>query len=361
MSSLNILIRSLVKTYYQANLGFFFIVLYVAFGLMRSIEHITLAKSIATSLPLTSLTLLGWSIYYLKGVGFIYKNLNKKAFRFLREFAIHQKSKQFYGLFIVHLCMGIPVWLYAAFISIFNFQLGTISNFALMLIFLVSINSFTTLMVIYHLKRPVKEIQPGYWYKFISTKINLSYPFWYIRHLFVHEPMLGLLSKLGSLLILLGTFYLFNTDGYDWRLLAVGVLFSFIINSMLIYNYYEFNKKNYWIYNLPLKTSIVALSTLLTITLLFIPELVLICTRLPISITSQDSIGILVLSVSLAYFLLGALSLKPISKDKYGIRVFYGMVIILFIIMYSVPPILLNIVLLGSGILMLKGHYRLIN
>ena len=359
MNSLKVLIRSLVRTFYMTNIGFFLVVLYFAFFLMRATEHIALATAIATSLSLTLLTLLLWTVYWVKAIGFIYKTLNTGAYLFLRKLALYSKVKQFLLLFVVLYIIGEPAWAYAVFISFFNFRHETYGLFMLMMTFLMAANTFAVFAIMYQLKRPIREPSLGLWHKFISKKFSLPYPLWYIRHLFIHEPMLAFLSKTGSLLLLSATFYLFETDVYDWRLLGVGTLFSFTINSMLIYNYYEFNIKNYWVCNLPRTHPQITFSTLITNAVLFLPETLFILFHLPQSVAFINWGGLLLFQTILSYFLFSSLFFKPIAKEYYGKRIFYLMVLLIFVLMYSSPLLIVNLILFAFGSWAMGNYYKL--
>ncbi|MCF6353284.1 MAG: hypothetical protein L3J06_09765 [Cyclobacteriaceae bacterium] len=358
MGSLKVLIKALVATFYKDNIGFFLVVLYLAFVLMRSTEHIALATAIATSLPLTLFTLLLWALYWLKAIGFMYKTINTSTYSFIRQLPLYSKLKQFIWLFIVTYIIGQPAWAYAVFISVFNFKHATYGLFALMMAFLFIANSFMVLAIMYMLQRPMREPSLGLWHKFISKKLSLPYPLWYVRHLFVHEPMLAFLTKAGSLMLLSGTFYLFTTDVYDWRLLGVGILFAFIINSMLIYNYYEFTIKNYWVYNLPRTHSQIIFTTLITNIILFLPETLFILFHLPQNIAFIHWGGLLLFQTFLSYFLFSSLLFKPIAKEDYGKRIFYLMVLLIFVLMYSTPLLFINLILLAFGIWIMGNYYR---
>ncbi len=358
MSPIKVLIRSLVHTFYKANIGFFLVVLYLAFFFMRAEEHIALASSVSTSLSLTLLTLLLWAVYWLKAIGFVYKTINTGTYSFIRQLPLYSKKKQFIWLFIVLYIIGEPAWAYAMFISFFNFKYETYWLFTLMMVFLVGVNIFATLAIMHILKHPIREKAIGLWHRFISKKLSLPYPLWYVRHLFVHEPMLAFLSKTGSLTLLLATFYLFETDVYDWRLLAVGSLFAFTINSMLIYNNYEFTIKNYWIYNLPRTYSQIIFATLITNIILFLPETLFILFHLPQNIAFIHWGGLLLFQTFLSYFLFSSLLFKPIAKEHYGKRIFYLMVLLIFVLMYNTPLLLINLILFAFGIWVLGNYYR---
>jgi len=360
MSSLRVLIRSLVRVFYETNLGFFLIVLYFAFGLMGGNEHVAFATSIATSLPLTLLTLFLWSIYYLKILGFLYKIINQNSYTFIRQLSLHSLNKQFIWLFSIVFQMGMPAWAYAFFIANFNFTYHTYGLFILIIGFLIVINTLIVVIVIKLLKKPTREASLGFWHTHISKKISLPYSLWYIRHLFVHEPLLAFFTKASSLFLLSFSFYLFETDMYDWRLLAIGALFAFIANSMLIYNNYEFNAKNYWVFNLPrTRTSIIS-NSLITTSLLFVPEVIIILVRMPSIIALSDKTGLLLIQICLACFLLSTLLIRPVPKEDYGKRVFYVLIGMIFLIMYSISLITINLILLGISVYILTRYYNYI-
>jgi len=170
--------------------------------------------------------------------------------------------------------------------------------------------------------------------------------------------MLAFLSKTGALLLLLGSFYLFKTDVYDWRLLGVGTLFSFLLNSMLIYNLYEFTITNYWINNLPRPGSTIIVSTLIALIILFIPEVVFIAFHFSDSIQFIDWLGLLVLGIALGCFLFTSLFFKPILKEAFGKRVFYLMVLMIFLILYSIPLIVISTLFLAFSFWVLANYYH---
>ena len=360
MSSLRVLIRSFVRVFYETNIGFFLIVMYLAFGVMGGNEHIALATSIATSLPLTLLTLLLWSVYFLKVFGFIYKTINQNEYKFIRQISLHSINTQFIWLFSLVFLMGMPAWAYAFFIANFNFSHHTYWLFILMIGFLIVINTLIVVVTIQRLKQPMRESKVGLWHTYISKKIRLPYSLWYIRHLFVHEPLLAFFTKASSLFVLSISFYLFETDMYDWRLLAIGALFAFITNSMLIYNYYEFNSKNYWIFNLPRTQTSIISNSLLTTSFLFVPEVIIFLVQMPSIITLPNQSGLLLMEICLAYFLLSTLLIKPIIKDLYGKRVFFLFVAMVLIIMYSTPLYIINLILITLGIWITSNFYKLI-
>ena len=358
---LNVLIKSLVYTFYRANLGFFLVVLYLAFFLMRGQDHIALASSIATSLPLTLFTILLWAIYWAKAMGFVHTAINIKKNSFMRQYVLYNKRTQLWLLFIVFAIIGLPALAYASFISTFNFTYNTYGLFALMLSFLLAVNTIASFYIMYRLRKPIREPSLGLWYRIISENFPLPFSLWYLRHLFTKEALSTFLTKSGSLTLLLGTNYLFKTDVYDWRLIGVGTLFSFLFNSMLIYDYFEFTTKNTWLNNLPRPTLSISISTLTTTVILFIPEIVFILFHFPNSLPLIDLAGLLLFDASFGYFILNSLLYKPILKEEYGKRIFYLMIIMIFSILYGVPLLITSLICIALGFGMMSKYYYLLS
>lgn len=358
MRVLTILIKSLVRTFYEANVGFFLVVLYLAFGLMSGTEHVALATSIATSLPLTILTIILWFFYWVKGFGFVVNTINRPSYKFIRQISLIKKNRQFALLFCVFALIGAPVWGYAVFIAAFNITYQTFTLLALMIGFLLIANTVLSVIIMQSLAGSMKDPKLGLWHKYISKRITLPYNLWFIRHLFVKEPMLIFLSKAGSLIIILGSIYLFKTDIYDWRLIAIGSLFGLMINSMLIYQSFEFTVKNYWVFNLPLKGKQIVISTITSTLFLFIPEILLMLIKMPSEFSALNTLGLLLMNVSLAYFILGTLIITPIAKEDYGKRIFYMLIGMVFLIMFSIPLLIIEFLLALFGIYVFNKFYQ---
>lgn len=359
MNETKLLVRSLVRTYYESNVGFFLVVLYLAFGLMRSTEHIAIATSIATSWTLTLITLALWLLYGLKTTGYIYKTLQAKSYRVLRELALYRPQYQWKSLSIVHLTVLAPAWLYGIFIAYFSWQYGAYDRLVVMILFWVLLTITSTWLIIYTMKYPVWEKTLGIWHLWVGKRFALPHSLWYIRYIFVNEPLATFLAKVGSLLMLTGTFYLYGTDTYDWRLPAIGSLFAFAFNSMLVYGLFYFQAKNEWIIALPRKRIQLILSALGTLVFLFIPEMGIILGNAFVRTSPFIAFKLSAFVVALAFFWLGTLIRFPITREDYGKRIFYLSLLMVLVVMYSTPLLLINLLLFAIGGWCLYGSYKL--
>lgn len=359
MHTIKILLRSIVRTFYTSNIGFFLVVFYLAFGLMRSTEHIAIASSISTSWPLTLLTIFLWLLYGVKANSFVWKSLQGKSYRILRDLALYHPNMQWLSLNLVYFSILAPAWLYGLFIGYFNLQYTTYDLLFVMIGFLVLLTLMSTFFTVYIIKKPVWEKQIGLWYRWIGKRFALPYAVWYIRNLFVNDPIATFLAKLGSLVLLVATFYLYSTDTYDWRLLGIGTLFAFTFNIMLLYGWYDFMTRNSWINNVPRQKSNIVLSATITFVILFTPEIILITANSFPMMSLINIFGLSLFMVAFALFWIGLLIQFPMSKEDYGKRVFYLTLVMVVVIMFGVPVWLIDTLFILIGSWGISGLYRL--
>ena len=358
-SLIQLLTRSLVRTYYEANVGFFLVVLYLAFGLLRSTEHIVMANAIANSWPLTLLTSALWAVYGLKTIGFIYHMIQTKAYRVVRDLAFYPANQQWVSLTAVHFMLLFPVWAYGLFISYFAIVQVHFAHVVTLLLFLTILTIGSAGFTIQMLKQPTHESKPGLWHRWISHRWALPKFLWYVRHVFVHEALPTFFAKIGSLVLLAGSIHLYQTDTYDWRLLGVGTLFAFGFNTMLVYGHYAFNQQNEWEFNIPFQKTQLVLSSFGTWVILFIPEMVVIIFNTWNLTSVVNLFNLCLFMVALAFFWTGLLTRFTMSREAYGKRSFYLVLVLVVVIMFAVPLAVTNGVLLALGSWGLLGIYQL--
>lgn len=358
-SLIQILMRSLVRTYYEANVGFFLVVLYLAFGLLRTTEHIALATAISTSWPLTLLTLALWAVYALKTNAFVFKIFQIKPYRVVRDLAFYPSQAQWIGLSTVHFMLLLPAWAYGLFISYFAIVQVHYAHLVTLVLFLTVLTLSSVVFTIQLIKKPAYETKPGLWHLWISQRWVLPRYLWYVRYVFIHEPLPAFLAKLGSLVILAGSFYLYQTDTYDWRLLGVGTVFAYAFNTMLVYGHYAFNQHNSWTLNIPLQRTQILLSSFETWVVLFIPEMVVLFFNAWGFIPIINLFSLCLFMVALAFFWTGLLTRFAISREDYGKQSFYLVLVLVVMIMYAVPLMLTSVILMTIGIWSLSAVYLL--
>ncbi len=354
--------RSYTKPFYQAHAGFFFILLYVAAGLLRGTEHIFIAKYTAKDTFLTLIAISIWSVYILNSILYIRNTLTQKAYWYMRQLSLYPASKQFYWFSLMQLTLNLPVTIYTLFILTFTITLNQYVNAGLLA-------GFTVLSVLtppfYYmalLKKTYPDEGASRMSQFINKKFTRPYPVWYFSFLLGKKPLLLLLSKAVSLAIIAASFLLYGTDDYDWRILGLGVLLGFNGNMVLMFDYFQFERKQLPVFrNLPFtffkRISYQAIAVLI----ISIPEYFVMLKYFPHEESVLTLIYLMIYGSVLTWMFLQIMMLREMPLDKIGKIGFYLILIQLLLILAN-TPLLIMILIMGIfiGWVQLR-YYRLIS
>ena len=134
---------------------------------------------------------------------------------------------------------------------------------------------------------------------------------------------------------------------------------SFAFNTMLVYGHYDFNRQNDWTLQMPLRRSAVFLTTLATRSTLFVPEMVVIAYNSASSISLGTLLNLCLFLVALAIFWMGMLTRYALNREDYGKRSFYLVLVVVVVLMYAVPLLVTNSLLIALGGWGMSGIYLL--
>src|SRR6187551_2903318 len=95
----SILQRVLVREFYRANAGLFFLVIGIGAGFMRSYEHIALAEFFSASPVLMLVPILVWTLYTLNVMKFNRDTLKRKENEFIFHFTLLPPQQKWIGIF----------------------------------------------------------------------------------------------------------------------------------------------------------------------------------------------------------------------------------------------------------------------
>src|SRR6187551_2707599 len=112
----SILQRVLVREFYRANAGLFFLVIGIGVGFMRSYEHIALAEFFSASPTLMLVPILVWTIYTLNVIKFNRDILQRKENEFILHVTLLPSSQKWIGVLTTLFYQLIPAILYGIFL-----------------------------------------------------------------------------------------------------------------------------------------------------------------------------------------------------------------------------------------------------
>lgn len=237
-------VQTLSAPFYRANAVFFMIAIYLAFGLMRGVDHIAIAQTIAASLPLSLAAIALLSAYVLKTCLFIRNLLMQPSYRIIHEAALFPPKEMWAFLASAQLSVNIPALLYAFFVMYFQGLMGEWGNLLVFLIFIPLSVVAPCLLYRNLLYGPLPEKKFWTTRMMIDKKIHKPQFTWFFFHLADKKPGNLFLSKLLSFASV-AAFALFNATGdYDWRVIGLGALFTFGANLPLMMVFNDFDKKD---------------------------------------------------------------------------------------------------------------------
>jgi hypothetical protein len=340
-SIIKVINRCLAVEFYRQNAAFFGLLFLIIFGFIRASEHVAIGSFLVAN-PATLLLLYAiWIAYEVKVLFFVIPATAKKENNFLSAFVLFTFRDKIKSIIPTTLALLLPIIAYAAFLITLalrhQFYLAIAS---LLLVFTVS--AFGLSFLIFKRLNNI-HVEKG----FIQIPVfgKFARPSWlfFIEYLFRKEPVLLILSKAYSCLVIIGTSSLYHTDQYDLRLMATGILLSFTGNTSILhkFNWFNYHEMKFGL-NLPLSFIKFYLAYYLTFTILLLPEFIVIFRYYPITLQIGDIAGLIFFGFGLCMVIYSMLLLKQLELSDFTVRVFWLIVISTFLILFSIHPLILG-------------------
>lgn len=330
---LSVLYRTLVLPFYVRNAGTFLVVVLLAFGFMRPMDHEALITAALGSPFLLSLIIGLWVLYTLRTVSFVRKQLAMPEHLFLRTFQLVPTQRRWLLWITLLTNLLVPVIGYAIWMimrAIHHQTWGSLAGVILSVVALILGGAWASDYRLHH-HRPEAIRLP-------ALNVRLPYELFFPTYWLRHEPLSLFLTKLISWGLLVGVCRLYPTDDYDERLLLIGLMLSLITHSQVSRQLNEFEQR-YLIFlpNLPLSGWQRLGRYALTYGLLWLPEFFILIRNNPTAVR-WDYMGCLWLTGwgwllqmhSLAYG-------RNVSPERWQSGVFWSFIGGLLAIMFSVP------------------------
>ncbi len=350
--------RILVREFYRANAGLFFLVIGLGAGFMRSIEHIALAEFFVASPALMLVPISVWMMYTFNVMKFNRDILKRKENEFIFHFTLLSTTQKRIAITATLFYQLLPAILYGMFLMAFAIRHEVIitllmSLTALMLLILVG--SFALHRSLHH---PNQEKKVGAFIRFVNVSITKPYPLFFPEWIARREPLTLMGTKVFSCLILLGVTQLYKTDVYDIRLLGLGMVIAFAAQVVLVCEIHRFDNFHFALnQNLPIHFTKRLIYFLCTILLLLVPELGMIIKNFPAGFNSFDVVSSILLALSIPVFFYGLLYIKDRDQEKFMPFVFFFSISWILLVLFKIPLGVIASLNLLFGLVCLKKFY----
>ncbi len=266
-----------VKKFYERHALLLFFVFYIMFGMVEPGQilsyHKGLIYGMLTSWLFILLVLAIWSLYIIKTVLFLEECIALPQNSFLRNFSLFSTNRQlFLYAYVTFLCYA-PVLLYSSFILFNALKQGWLLQFVTIAVFHLTAIFFSAWRICYVLNssQPALIRLPS-----LRWPFRISFPFFYLGLLANRLKIMWLITKVSSMLLLIG-FLQIPLDSYEPRLALLGVTLAVFAHVNVIFEWKRFDDKFlFFSRTLPIpafkRLGIVSVAALM----LFLPELILL-------------------------------------------------------------------------------------
>lgn len=353
-----VLVRTLVKPFYQANAGFFLVTVGLLFGFLKTPQHIDIATALAYSPLYYSIPFALFTLYAIKTLQFCYTAQRLKTNQFLNGLVMLRPGARVPLIIYLQTLLMVPVLAYSGLLLTMALQHQLWMSAAI-----VAGGNLLLILTAAHFlhKRLITPVDSSLISGFRQWTSKLPRPLsmLFIHQLFTRHAVLLLATKAISITVIVGAVLIFEMDGTDYRLLTLGMLLSGGVNAAFSFQYHKFEQKDLSMFkNLPISTSSWFGQFTISYLLLLIPETVVFLgnalTKAPLSLL----IGSILLPVALLSLYQSVLYRKSISMENFIKYPFFATAILFFVILGYVPAYLLGIGLLLVSYLIFRLCYR---
>jgi hypothetical protein len=354
-----ILIKLIVQQFYSKNASLFFLMIAFAGGFMRSVDHLALGELFVSSWLLLLIPVTAWVVYTLYTLDFNNELLKKDENRFVFQFRLFPRTRQWYLSFVVAVQQLTPIILYATFLLALAlkhhiaFSVICIIGSIVFLIFLLTILLRNSILY------PYDEKRTGVLHRFFHRSFSKPYTLLVFEGVLRRQTLALAGYKIVSMLILWAALNLYKSDSYDLRLLGIAstISFSFAISFVLEFHAFENQAFNLF-RRMPFSMLERFLSSFLILFLFSLPEGFLLLKNLPDIFNYADISNIYFYGLSIGLFWYSFLYTNDYKSEKIVGYVYLTTIIFFVLILGKASILFLSCINTGAAIFFFFRYYQ---
>lgn len=355
---LNVLLKVFVREFYKVHASLFLLVIGLAGGFMRSVDHLALAEFFINSPFLLSIPVLIWLLYALKVINFNQVTLIRKENEFLYQAILLPGKDRWGNMLVASAYQLVPVYLYATFLLVLALKHGLYSICGWIILSVVLLQILIPFKLLNDLQHPNRGMKVSRLRKLLNIVFVKPYP-WFLVEWIVRRQLLTLAGfKIFSFFILYGTIQLYNGETYDVRLLGMAIAVAMAAHASMVCEIHRFENFHFaMIRQLPLSFTKRLMFLLMAMTLLTIPETALLARSFPSSLEPSSLAGCYLFAMSVLLLLYNALYLKDRNEEQFMPIVFGCAMSWIVLILFKIPLWLLGGTNVLIGLLIWRRYY----
>lgn len=356
----SVLVKTLVVQFYRNNTGFFFVLLALAVGVLRSVEHYYIIMAVLHSYFLLGGLAILWSLYLIKTIGFTLQTFKESQNQFLYQMYLYPFASKVLGFLLVYVLQFLPILFYIGVIislGIVNYRLLS-SGICLLYIILSAL--VTGFIYLRELQAPGRN---GGWYKLMIVihhtfkKPSFTLFLFEIIH---HHKISFLLTKATTFLIIILAAKLYAIGNFDRRFVHFTLAMVGLANVVLVYyaHYFE-NKKLFLQRNLPWSLPKRFSMHTTTLLLILLPEIAVYIRYFFVYFNLTDIVQGVLLILTIVGLLYSYLYIQAIAVEIYARRIFIAAIVYFFIILFGLPVVYIILMNMAVAYFIFYKYYYL--
>ena len=290
---MKILVQVIVQKFYERNVGLFFFIFYLMFGIVESTQIITYHLSLIYGVLSSSVFLLMvcgvWVLYSLKYLQFIFAEFDKPQNLFLIELSRLDRTKLFWILLVTVATIDAPVLIYSFFIV----SIGVKSHHYLPTLAIIGFHLGALLTATFILLKRLNSIHEKASFSFFPA-IHWRWPkplsIFYLGQLTNQLPTVLFFTKAFSVFAVYG-FMQIPLDHYENRVAVLGLLIGLAGHAVIVFELRKFEEETLrFLRGIPLSIPERFLKIATVYGILLLPEIIMLTIR---GVHLIDLIGII--------------------------------------------------------------------
>jgi hypothetical protein len=313
-----VLFKTLVARFYEANTGFFLMLFLVMFGILNgqaTIElHHSIMRSIVSSYYWMGVAMLAWGVYNLKCMLFVVRALQEAQNKFLYRMQAVADKQQLPALLACHASLYLPVLAYAGFTVFVGIVEKQFAQAALIILF-QPIMCIVGAAVYFRVINTTWQA-PRFSFTLPVLFSKIRFEFYLLHYSLYYKKVTFIGIKVFSVLML-QAMALSNSNSLSKEAICVLIMFLISAHTMLPIYYTVFLERELsFLRNLPLRQMRVWFVFIVTYAIIFLPELAFLLANEQHVMPMQLILSLYVLGICQMLFYTSLLYLN-ISTEKY--------------------------------------------
>ena len=353
-----ILMRVFAAEFYRRNIFLFLTLIAFVGGFMRDVDHIFLATYFTSSPSFLSIPIIIWSIYITYFLQFNIRHIGIPENTFLSDFQLLPVGGQWFITFQTTFAQLSPCIAYGFFLATIGLRNQRYDSVIIITLALVLQLVVATYIFKQKLSRPDFEHRSGIITQWIWNNFVRPFTLICIESSIRRKPLQAIAFKVAGMALIHITLYLYQTDEYDMRLGALGVVFAFALNVAFVVSLHEFITRHFPMFRQMPFSGLQRWAHIVFILAAFtLPELVILLRNTPDPISLTEALLLYCFGLFSNMLMLSFLFTRRTTPEELMPGLYVFIIFSFFVVLARIPIPVLTLLYAATSLVILRRFY----